>query len=992
MALKKIMCLVLLIHYAAAFSIGSHHLLHHQQNSLLTDKTALLAFKKTITPDRQSALENWNEMFDVCNFTGVVCSPRRHRVFKLLLNNTNIEGLLSPFIANLTGLRKLDLSQNKLFGLIPTEFAQLRFLWFLKLDGNLLHGKIPESLSFLWRLRYVHLGDNNLAGIIPASIFSNCTSLRYVDFSINSLNGEIPSEVGNPPELWGLNLYVNHLRGKIPLSLANASNLYTLDLENNHFSGELPSEVVSKLNLLTNLHLSYNYMVSHASNTNLEPFLASLINCTCLEELELAGMGLGGRLSNTIGLLSTTLSKIHLEDNRIFGMIPPNVGNLLNLTLLNLSSNLLNGTIPVEIGQLEKLEQLILSNNSFSGGVPATLGQIRSIGLLDLSRNRLTGVIPASLGDLSLLNYLFLNNNDLSGEIPSSLGKCRDLHKLDLSYNKLTGRIPPKIPGLGEIRIFLNLSNNLLQGPLPYEISKLESVQQIDLSSNNLTGNIFPQLSNCISINLLNLSHNSFEGQLPESLGELRNLESLDVSNNSLSGLIPSSFSKCPNLASLNLSFNHFSGPIPTGGIFKSVTCLTFLGNPHLCGSVTGIPICVRRKHSLHSRKFLVTISTVVSVSLFLMTICCAIGYRHIKQIISREKDELLSESAPALKLNFPRVTYKELSEATQGFDQGKLIGSGSYGEVYQGVLRDGTAVAIKVLRLQTGNSTKSFNRECQVLKRIRHRNLMRIVTAYSLPDFKALVLPYMSNGSLDNHLYPQPDTGTGSNSLDLSLIQRVNICSDIAEGMAYLHHHSPVKVIHCDLKPSNVLLNDDMTALVSDFGIARLVMTIGVGNSALVENMGNSTANILCGSIGYIAPEYGFGSSTSTKGDVYSFGILVLEMVTRKRPTDGMFNGGLSLHKWVKNHYHGRVEKVIDSSLVRTTRDQAPEVMKMWEVAIAELLELGLLCTQEVPSTRPTMLDAADDLDRLKRYLDGDTTATFASSLGISSSTVDDD
>lgn len=136
---------------------------------------------------------------------------------------------------------------------------------------------------------------------------------------------------------------------------------------------------------------------------------------------------------------------------------------------------------------------------------------------------------------------------------------------------------------------------------------------------------------------------------------------------------------------------------------------------------------------------------------------------------------------------------------------------------------------------------------------------------------------------------------------------------------------------------------------------------------------------------------EYGFGSNTSTKGDVYSFGILVLEMVARKRPVDDMFVGGLSLHKWVKNHYQGRVDKVIDSSLVRASRDQSPEVKKMWDVAIGEMIELGILCTQESPSTRPTMLDAADDLDRLKRYLCGDTTATFASSLGISSSTIDD-
>lgn len=323
--------------------------------------------------------------------------------------------------------------------------------------------------------------------------------------------------------------------------------------------------------------------------------------------------------------------------------------------------------------------------------------------------------------------------------------------------------------------------------------------------------------------------------------------------------------------------------------------------------------------------------------------------------------------------------------EATARFDEQRLVGSGSYGRVYKGILPDGTNIAVKVLQFQTGNSTKSFNRECQVLKRIRHRNLIRIITACSLPEFKALVLPYMSNGSLDACLYPQ------TRSSDLNLVQRVSICSDIAEGMAYLHHHSPVKVIHCDLKPSNVLLNEDMTALVSDFGIARLIMTVESGNSGVIENTGNSTANVLCGSIGYIAPEYGSGSSLSTKGDVYSFGVLVLEMVTRKRPTDDKFAGGLNLHKYVKHHYHMQMENAVDNSLIRALRDQTTEVRRMWEVAIGELVELGILCTQESPFMRPTMLDCADDLDRLKRYLSGDTTATFSSSLGIPSSTFSD-
>ncbi|KAB2611576.1 leucine-rich repeat receptor-like serine/threonine-protein kinase [Pyrus ussuriensis x Pyrus communis] len=600
-------------------------------------------------------------------------------------------------------------------------------------------------------------------------------------------------------------------------------------------------------------------MVSHDGNTNLDPFFSAITNCTSLEELELAGMGLGGILPSSVGGLGINFTNLLLQENQIFGSIPPNIGNLSKLVVLNLTSNLLNGTISANISQLSHLEQLFLSHNLFTGAIPAALGQMTHLGLLDLSHNSFSGDIPSSIGNLVSLNYLFLNNNLLSGSIPPTLGYCIQLYKLDLSYNRLTGSIPPQLSGLSEIRIFINLSHNQLEGLIPIELSKLEDVQEMDLSSNNLSGSIFPRY------------------------------------------------------------------------------------RVHLCGTVSFRPACPHKKLPFQSHIFLILFSLVIFISTSLSILCCVIAIRRIQALISAHRTARARKpTQPELVHSFPRVTYRDLSSRWDN-------------------------IAVKVLQLQSGNSTKSFTRECQVLRRIRHRNLIRIITACSLPDFKAIVLPYMANGSLESCLYQHSKTGLRSGSSDLSLIQRVNICSDIAEGMAYLHHHSPVKVIHCDLKPSNVLLNDDMTALVSDFGIARLLIA-GGGNSAL-ENMGNSTANMLFGSIGYIAPE----------------------MVTRKTPTDDMFVGGLNLHRWVKNHYHGRVEKVVDFSLMRASRDQSAEVRKMWDVAIGELIELGILCTQESPSTRPTMLDAADDLDRLKRYLCGDTTATFASTLGISSPTLDD-
>lgn len=918
-------------------------------------------------------------------------------MWKLILNDFGIVGPLSPFISNLTHLRVLGLMNNHLSGEIPREFSSLRHLRHLLLEGNDLHGQIPDIFSLLVNLTVVDLRLNRLNGTILHSFFSNCTLLKNVDLSFNLLQGNIP-EIGNCKDLWNLNLYNNQFTGEIPFSITNASSMVSLDVEYNLLSGELPSNIVASLPQLEYLHLSFNAMISPENNSNLDPFFTALCNYTSVIELELEGMGLGGKLPTSIGNC-VNLSSLLMEENNITGSIPPTLSNLTLLWQLNLTSNLLSGTIPYEISQLPFLDQLFLSHNLLYGPIPAALGQFRKIGLLDLSNNKFSGEIPKSLGNLTKINYVFLNNNLLSGSIPSSLGQCRDLLKLDLSYNRLTGNIPPEISNLREIRIFINLSHNFLGGDLPIELSKLENVQAMDLSSNRFTGRISPRISSCIALSLLNLSHNLLVGELPESLGDLENLEAFDVSVNQLSGTIPTSLSNIRTLRFLNLSVNKFSGTIPSGGIFDSVTILSFLENGNLCGSIPGIPNCHKSKKLFQSATFWIIFCVVISLSVSFSVVCCILGCRYLKVIISAGEAEPETEteikSQPELIHNFPRITYKELFDATGGFDEERKLGSGSYGRVYEGLLPDGTHIAVKVLQLQTGNSTKSFNRECQVLKRIRHRNLIRIITACSLPDFKALVLPYMANGSLDSWLYPHSgtDLASSSRSSDLSLIQRVNICSDIAEGMAYLHHHSPVRVIHCDLKPSNVLLNDDMTALVSDFGIARLVMTVGAGNNGgVAENMGKSTANVLCGSIGYIAPEYGFGASTNTKGDVYSFGILVLEMVTRKRPIDDMFAGGLSLHKWVKSHYHGRIERVVDSLLVKAMRDQSPEVKKMWEVAIGELAELGILCTQDSPSTRPTMLDAADDLDRLKRYLMGDTTATFASSLGISSSNVGDD
>uniref|UniRef100_J3MXK5 non-specific serine/threonine protein kinase n=1 Tax=Oryza brachyantha TaxID=4533 RepID=J3MXK5_ORYBR len=837
----------------------------------------------------------------------------------LNLSQNQLVGAIPPSLGNLTQLKGLDLSNNNLTGRIPGELSNIRVLEALNLGQNHLVGGIPPSFTELARMFYLSLEKNNLSGTIPAAIFTNCTDMGVFDLGDNNISGEIPGDASpNLAETFAvLNLYSNRLTGRLPRWLANCTILYLLDVENNSLEDELPTAMISGKKNLTYLHLSYNVrFTSGDGNTNLEPFFRAVSNCSSILEIEAASLKIRGRLPSLLGwLLPPNMSHLNLELNAIEGPIPADIGDVINITLMNLSSNLLNGTIPESICRLKKLQQLALSNNWLTGPVPACIGDAASLGELELASNALSGNIPSSIGSLTLLLYLSLRGNQLSGEIPASLGRCGGILRLDLSGNRLTGEIPDVVAGIAKRS--LNLSHNLLAGSLPRGLSMLQQAEVVDLSWNNLTGTIFPELGGCAELQVLDLSHNSLTGVLPSSLDGLQSIERLDVSDNSLTGEIPSTLTKCTTLTYLNLSYNDFAGVVPTTGVFTRFNSTSYLGNPRLCGAVVRRR-CGRHHRWYQSRKFLAVMCICAAVLAFALTILCAVSIRKIRERLAVVREEFRrgrrggGGSSPVMKYKFPRITYRELVEATEEFSPDRLVGTGSYGRVYRGTLRDGTMVAVKVLQLQSGNSTKSFNRECQVLKRIRHRNLMRIVTACSLPDFKALVLPFMANGSLERCLYAGPPA-------ELSLVQRVNICSDIAEGMAYLHHHSPVKVIHCDLKPSNVLINDDMTALVSDFGISRLVMSVGgVANAA---DVGASTANMLCGSIGYIPPEYGYGSNPTTKGDVYSFGVLVLEMVTRKKPTDDMFDAGLSLHKWVKSHHHGRADAVGDQAPGRRWR-----------------------------------------------------------------------
>nr|XP_008377050.3 probable LRR receptor-like serine/threonine-protein kinase At3g47570 [Malus domestica] len=924
-----------------------------------SDRLALLDFKKKITEDPFHVMSLWNQSIHFCSWVGVSCHRSAKRVVSLNLQAQQLVGSIPPSIGNLTFLSALNLMRNNFHGEIPPEMGRLRSLQYLNLSQNSFRGKIPANMSHCTQLRLLNLESNQITGSIPNQLSSllklnhlwlfynnlsgnipgwigNFSSLKILNlgrnnfhgtisnelghltgldlFSVeaNNLSGMVPSSVYNissikffsvvenyelhgelPPNLGTMlpNLVIfycafNKFTGNIPVSLSNASRLQKLDLAGNGFSGAVPGDTLGSLQRLDWLNLEQNQLGNRkAGELN---FLSLLANCTSLTELDLSDNQFGGRIPGSIANLSTQLQDLRLGWNYLHGSLPNGIGNLLNLTYLGLTLNYLGGSVPDEIGKLQKLEGLDLECNKFSGR------------------------IPFSLGNLTSLTELYMWSNSFEGSIPPSLGNCKKLISLGLDSNNLTGTIPTKLMELSTLSISLVLSYNYLTGQLPFEVGNLVHLTELNVLDNKLSGEIPSTLGSCTSLERLYLQGNKFEGTIPQSLENLKGLETLDISSNNLSGQIPEFISKLRALKYLNLSYNDFEGELPKERIFVNVSGVSVLGNHRLCGGIPQLhlPTCPLKKQ--HSSRRLLSPKVVIPLACALAFIIALSCYFGSCLVLKKSRDRPITSCSNS---DWTRVSYSKLVEYTNGFSLNNLIGTGSFGSVFKGVIPDdGTIVAIKVINLQQKGASKSFFDECKALRNTRHRNLLKIITACSSidnqgKDFKSLVFEFMENGSLDSWLYPREEEQ--SQIKRLSLIQRLNIAIDIASALDYLHHHCETSIVHCDLKPSNVLLDEDMVAHVGDFGLVKFLFE--TSNDPFFSQ---TISAQLKGSIGYIPPEYGTGGQVSMLGDVYSYGILLLEMFTGKRPTDDMFKEGLSIYEFVATALPDHVMDVVDPSL----------------------------------------------------------------------------
>ncbi|KAM3701952.1 hypothetical protein ACJW31_05G213500 [Castanea mollissima] len=871
-----------------------------------TDYQALLAFKTKITQDPRNVLSSWNDSLHFCLWEGVTCGRKHRRVTVLNLTTRGLVGSLSPYIGNLSFMRVIDLSNNTIGGKIHNEVGCLFKLQVLRLSNNSFQGEIPANLSHCANLEHLNVGRNNLSGSIPMEFSSlsklvefrayknylrggippfigNLSSLQTFSFSYNVLGGQIPSALGQLRSLEFLSLGGTKLSGLVPLSLYNLSSMIVFSLAGNELSGSLPTDLFLTLPHLQRLQIYSNQFTGSLPT--------SLSNASELQSLE-------------------------VDYNNFTGKVSVNFGGLQRLELIVIAVNNLGSGDADELDffkslvNCSRLRGLSFSYNQFKGTIPSDIGNLQKLQRLFLCNNKLSGRLPISLGNLSSVSIMDLNNNRLQGTIPSSIGKCKNLNLLNLSQNNLSGPIPKQLFAISTLSTSLNLARNFLIGSLPPEVGNLVHLSELDISENKLSGEIPGSLSSCTSLEYLYMEGNFFRGVIPTSLSTSRGIQVMDLSRNKLSGQIPN-FLDNLSLKNLNLSFNDFEGEVPTKGVFANASALSIVGNDRLCGGIfkLKLPRCVTKENK--KMKWHLAIKILISVAcviLAMITVSFFLFYWHK----NRRKE---NTSGSYLRKSLLKVSYQILLKATDGFSSANLIGVGSFGSVYKGILgEDGSIVAVKVLNLQRRGASRSFISECETLKNIRHRNLVKIITSCSSVDFhgdnfKALVYEFMPNGNLENWLHDL-ETDFGQVKIhNLNLLQRINIAIDVACALNYLHHHCPMPVVHCDLKPSNILFDYDMTAHVGDFGLAKFHLELA--------NLKESSSIGIRGTIGYTPPEYGLGSEVSTKGDVYSYGILLLEMITGKRPTDSMFDGSLNLHNYASIAWPNRVLEIVDPKLL---------------------------------------------------------------------------
>ncbi|KAK4744528.1 hypothetical protein SAY87_010840 [Trapa incisa] len=879
----------------------------------IDDFNAITSLKSTW----ENVPPTWHKSDDPCGlpWEGVTCNESR--ITGLGLSTMGIKGKLTGDIGSLNELKILDLSFNKdLTGPISPQIGNLQKLNILILAGCGLSGTIPNELGNLSDLTFLALNSNNFTGIIPPSL-GKLSKLYWLDLADNQLTGPLPVSTESSPGLDNLlkakhfHLNKNQLEGPIPEKLFNDQMiLIHILFDGNQLTGPIPSS----LGLMKDLE------VLRLDRNNLSGSIPSIFsNFTRVTELNLAFNGFSGSipdLSDMVSLNYVDLSRNSFETSEVPGWFSA----LSNLTTLVLEYGPLQGPLPknLTLFNFPQIQQVKLSNNRISGTLDIVAIRSPQLQLIDLQYNSISALTEGLSGYMNTLN---LTGNPV----------CSSMIGSNKNYCQLPERMDPYSTSLALCR------NEMCPGDRKRSPQSCECAVPYE-GTLRFRGPSFRELTNDTVFRELEISMYTKLDLTPGSVYLQNPFFDKDDYLQIHLALFPASGKEYFNRSEVQwlgfqLSNQTYKPPKRFGPYY-------FLASPY--------PFPVSSKTSFSTG----VIAGVAGGGSVLVLILIGLGIYAIRQ---KKRADMAIQShkafaswgaasgkdsggAPQLK-GARWFSFDELKKCTNNFS-GSVIGSGGYGKVYRGILPDGQVVAIKRAQQGSMQGGPEFRTEIELLSRVHHKNLVALVGFCFEQGEQMLVYEFMPNGTLREAL-------SGKSGIHLDWKKRLRVAVGSARGLAYLHELANPPIIHRDIKSTNILLDETLTAKVADFGLSKLVSDSEKGH----------VSTQVKGTLGYLDPEYYMTQQLTEKSDVYSLGVVMLELITSKIPIEkGKYivrEIRLAMNK--DDEYHG-ISELMDPSIRKSGN----------LVGFSKFLELAMQCLEESSSNRPTMNQVVKALETI--------------------------